>query len=549
MAGSAPGPRPGLRRPDATALVAVATFLLALVVYRATMLPGVGAWDTAEVQTVPPILGTMHPTGFPAFVILGWIANILLAPFGEPAFRMTLLSGILAALASGMSVFVFRRLGAPVLVAGAAAVGFALTPIAWHIGVSADVHALHVALVVAITLALLRWEAAVGEALDEPGDSALRRRADRWLVGTAALFGVSVANHGLTLLLAPAVAVFVLMVDAAVLRRPTLVVASLGAAIGVAALLYLELPLRAGPFRAPLVYGHPETLTGLLDTILGRQFQGDVSGGNLVDRAAALWAFGSDQLGPLAVLVLPAFVVTAFRRPRYAAYSGLAFLLTCVFAATYENARIDRYYLGPLFFAWSWLAAAAGVLAGQALGVVRDDGRHRLGRDDGRHGGGAETGDTGVPEGPTPAPVRTGVSVVLALVLLVPTAIGIRDRWTAQDLSRSTMAPEWLDQALGAMDRDALVVSWWSYSTPLWYATLVEGRRPDITIVDDRTRIDEGLGDVPDVIEANIDSRPVYLIRITDGEVDALRNRYEIESVGEPGNLFRVTGRTETPTQ
>jgi glycerol uptake facilitator-like aquaporin len=245
------------------------------------------------------------------------------------------------------------------------------------------------------------------------------------------------------------------------------------------------------------------------------------------------------QLVPQALLVLPAFAVPALRHRRYAAYSGTAFLLTCVFAATYENARIDRYYLGPLFFAWSWLAAAAGVLADQALDTVRDGDR-----DDASPGDGA--GDA---TASSAAPVRAGVSVVLALVLLVPTAIGLRDRWSAQDLSGSTMAPEWLDQALGAMDGDAVVVSWWSYSTPLWYATLVEGRRPDITIVDDRTRLDEDLGEVRDVIEAKIDTRPVYLIRITEGEVDALRNRYAIESVGEPGNLFRVTGRTETPTQ
>ena len=519
------------------------TFLLALVVYRATMLPGVGAWDTAEVQTVAPLLGTMHPTGFPAFVILGWVANQLLAPFGEPAFRMTLLSGILAALASGLAVLVFRRLGAPVLVAGAAAVGFALTPITWHIGVSADVHALHIALVVGITLGLLRWEAAVGDARRDPDDEILRRRADRWLVGTAALFGVSAANHGLTLLLVPAVGLFVLAVDAGVLRRPRLVLAAVGTAVGVAALLYLELPLRAGPFRAPIVYGHPETLRGFVDTIFARQFQGDVTGGSLGARAAALWTFASDQLGPLALLILPAFVVTAIRHPRYALYSGVAVVMTCVFAATYENARIDRYYLGPLFFAWSWLAAAAGVIAGVVLG-------------DALAPEGAPTDDTGLDPGvdPVDAPrvapsVRTGVSVVLALVLLVPTAIGIRDRWSAQDLSRSTMAPEWLDDALAAMDEDAVVISWWSYSTPLWYGTLVEGRRPDITIVDDRTRIDDHLGDVPDVIEANIDRRPVYLIRITDGEVDALRDRYEIEPVGLPGNLYRVTGRTETPTQ
>ena len=520
MAGSRP------RLPDATAVVAGATFLIALVVYRATMLPGIGAWDTAEVQTVPPLLGTMHPTGFPAFVVLGWLANLVLAPFGEPAFRMTLLGGLLAALAAGLAVFVFRRLGAPAVVAGAAALGFAVTPITWHIGVSADVHALHIALVVAITLGLLRWEAAVRDARADPSDHALIRRADRQIVGTAALFGVSVANHGLTLLLVPAVALFVLAVDRGVLRRPRLVLAALGTAIGVAALLYLELPLRAGPFRAPIVYGHPETLQGLLDIILARQFQSDLTGGDVVSKVVGFGNLAGDQLGPLALLAVPAFVVTAIRHPRYALYSGVAAVVTCLFAGTYENARIDRYYLGPLFFAWSWLAAAAAAIVDQVVGPADD------------------------PEpGESPAAgldARAAVAIALAVVLLVPTAIGMRDRWSTQDLSQSTAAPEWLDDALNALEEDAVVVSWWSYSTPLWYGTLVEGRRPDITIIDDRTRLDEGLGDVSDVIEANIDSRPVYLIRLTDQEVIDLGNRYRIEPVGTPGNLFRVTGRAET---
>ena len=53
-----------------------------------------------------------------------------------------------------------------------------------------------------------------------------------------------------------------------------------------------------------------------------------------------------------------------------------------------------------------------------------------------------------------------------------------------------------------------MIVSWWSYSTPLWYAQVVEGRRPDIYIIDDRTRLDLNLGDVYDVIDALLPTRP-----------------------------------------
>ena len=56
----------------------------------------------------------------------------------------------------------------------------------------------------------------------------------------------------------------------------------------------------------------------------------------------------------------------------------------------------------------------------------------------------------------------------------------------------------------------------------MWYGQLIEGRRSDIAIVDDRTRLDEHLGDVVDVIEANIDTRPVYLIRLDPAEVEGL---------------------------
>lgn len=52
-----------------------------------------------------------------------------------------------------------------------------------------------------------------------------------------------------------------------------------------------------------------------------------------------------------------------------------------------------------------------------------------------------------------------------------------------------------------------------SHSTPLWYAQRVGGRRPDSVIVDDRTRLDDGLGDITDVSDANLGKHPVYGIR------------------------------------
>jgi hypothetical protein len=502
----------------------------AVALLRTTLLPGVAVWDTGEAQVAPTVLGTMHSPGFPAYVVLGWLTTVILRPLGSPAFLMNLLSALLVGVAAGATVLVIRRLRVPTAIAVAAAAGFATTPVTWEIGVAADVHALHVALVVLVVLGLLRWETLARRCRSHPEDAALRLRADRALVLTAAAFGLAVANHGLWLLLVPAIGLYVLAVDARVLLRPRTVAAALGACLGVAALLYLELPLRAGPFRAPLVYGHPETWSGFWDIVLARQFQGSISGplSDLGTKAHALLVLADQQLGPLVFAAPLALVVTAVRHPRYALLSGVATLVTCVFAASYANAAIERYYLGPVFFAWTWLAVAAGA-AVDVLFARRS---------------GAAGARTDRPAWLRPG-LRAMAAVAVAAVLLVPTAAVFGARRHMVDRSGETFASAWLDAMTTNLAPHAVVVSWWSFSTPLWYAQLVEGRRPDIWIVDDRTLLDLGWTDIRQVIDATLGLRPVYLLRLRDSEVTALTDTYLIERVGRPDNLYRLTGRRE----
>jgi len=506
--------------------------LVALLVFRTTLLPGVFAWDTAEAQTVLPLMGTMHPTGFPAYVLIGWLAGVVLQPFGDPAFRANLLSAILVAAAVGISVPLLRRLAVPLPVAVAAALGLAATPVVWHISTAADAHALHLALLALVVTALVRWGRLVTIRDTSPGDPAAAGRADRGIVLAAALFGVSLANHGLTILLIPAVGLFVLATDRGVLRRPRLVLAALGACFGVAALLYLQLPLRAGPFRAPLVYGHPDTWAGFWEIVLARQFQGDIGGllADLGPKAADLASFALAQLGVLAVAVPAAFLVTAYRHPRYALLSGTAVGVTCLFAASYLNANIERYYLGPALFAWSWLAIAAGSIVDLVLARAAGD----------------DDGALDIPPARGRLTLRASVAVVLAIALLVPTGVALNPRWRAVDRSTDTTMREWLDELMTSVEPNAVIVSWWSFSTPIWYGQLVEGSRPDILLVDDSNLVNDNLGTAEDVIERYLPDRPVYVIRSTPSDIDALAVRYVIEPTAHPAGVYRVTGHQET---
>jgi hypothetical protein len=519
--------------------VAAIAFLAAWV----AMLHGVAFWDTGELQVVGPVMGTAHPTGFPTYVLFGWLASVILQPLGEPAFRMNVFSGICLAVAAGVTVDLVRALSGRLALGIAAGLGLALTPIAWTIATHAEAHTLHVALVAILLWLLVAWESrvrvpavkvaagaagAAGAAATAPIQP--RGRGDRFLVAAAVVFGLAAGNHSLTLLLALPVALYVVAVDPNVWRRGRLVAACVLALAITLVVVYLELPLRAGPFRAPLVYGTPNTWDGFRYIVLAEQFQGSLSDpfGNLGDKLGQLLQRAVDAFGLLAPLIPFAFIVTAVRRPRYALLTGTAVAITCFFNASYVNADISRYYVGPALMAWTWLAilgaAVVDVLATGRLEAAVDE---RIALEDATEAPSDLDADRA-----RRADLRLRgavIAVLIGLVLLVPTITAIPNRYAAVDMSRRQDAALWVDRALDEMDPNAVVVSWWSYSTPLWYAQCVEGRRTDVGIVDDRTRLDEQLGGLTDFIDANLGKRPVYVIRVDPREVAQLAERYELQ--------------------
>jgi hypothetical protein len=511
---------------------------IALAAARAAMLPGLAFWDTGELQAVGPLMGTAHPAGFPTYVLLGWLASLVLQPFGEPAFRMNLFAGLCLAAAAGVTVDLVRALTRSTLMGVLAGIGLAFTPVAWSIGTHAEAHALHLVFVGLLLRLLVAWEARFRGALPGP--------ADRYLIAAAIVFGLSVGNHSLTLLLALPVVVFVRFVYPVVWLDRRLVALCIGGFMASVVLVYLELPLRAGPFRAPLVYGGPETWDGFWYVVLGEQFRANVVDplGDLPGKVAVLVDRTVVQFGVLAPLIPVGFAATVRRQPRYAAMTGLAVGITCFFAASYQNADIGRYYLGPVLMAWTWLA----ILGSMVVDVVDR----------------AVDALTGGPRSQPPAPPRPGarhpragaagpagpralVTVLAVVVLLVPTGLAIPGRFEAVDQRGDEAAELWVDRALRVMDEGAVIVSWWSYSTPLWYAQRVEGRRPDLVIIDDRTRLDEGLGDFTDVIDAHLGRTPVYVIRDDPAEVALLADRYELQPIDghDAHSLTKVVGRRE----
>jgi Protein of unknown function (DUF2723) len=507
------------------AAVGVGILALALCLWR--LMPGVGFWDTAEFQMVLPVMGTAHPTGYPSYVLIGWLANLLLTPLGEPALRMNVLSAILVGVGAAFTTDLTRRVTGSIVLGVVAGVGTTLTPIVWAIGTHADPHALHFAFLAIILWLLVRW-AELRRAADAGRDPASRdrsRAADRVLVAAAVVVGLSTGNHSLTLLLGLPILLYVLAVDPRILRRGRFIAACI-LAFGIPTVLVrFEMVLRAGWFRAPFVYADPSTWDGFWYVTGGQQFHDWFTNPwadwprKLVDLAD----IAAGQLGPLAPLVVVAFVATAIRRPRYALLTGSTMALTCFFNSIYPDGAIDRYYIGPALIAWTWLA----ILAATVVDVVAAGGGAWAANDAGSPGRVGDARAAGI----AGAASLAGL-VIAAVVLLTPTLSALPTRAQIVDESNDTVAQRWTDDVLTAAEPDAVIVSWWSYSTTLWYATIVDGRRSDITIIDDRNRLDQNLGDLDQVIARYLPTRPVYLIRNGTSELPAVQAHYRIEPIG-----------------
>ena len=501
-------------------LVAAIVFVPALLLYMRTLMPDVDYWDTAEFQAIGPVLGIAHPTGYPAYTLLLWLASVVLQPFGNPAFRADMLSALLVAAACAIAAATVTVLTRRLVVGVGVGICFAVATRVWAIGLHADPHAFHLFLIALLLLLLVVW--ADRHAADQAN-------TDRVLIAAAALFGVSLANHALTLLLAPGIAVYVLMVYPGILRRLRLVAACVGALVLTTVVLYAYLPLRSA--MNPLMdYANPQTWENFKYVVFGEQFTSTFHGRPALADSVRLIATETwQQLGLLLPLAALGIVVGFIRRAALMIMLLLWFALTWYFDLGYENADIGRYYLVPLMCVAIVGGIGAGAILEGAKAVVQ-----RL------------------------APARRSLARatfagLMGVVLILPAVASVPTHFHATDESTNVGSRAWLDSLATALPPDALVVSWWSYSTPMWYAQYVEGWRPDVTIIDDRTILDQNLGSAQQVVADNLGKRPVFLIRLPTDYIP-FEDQYEVrtlpgvtgqqllEIVGPKTNAQSVTG-------
>jgi transmembrane protein TMEM260 (protein O-mannosyltransferase) len=467
---------------------------LALVVYVRTLLPAQAFGDWGEMQTVPHILGVAHPTGYPTYVLLAWLAELL--PIGSVAFRANLLSAVFIAATLATVVLICIRLGVRPTLAVAASLAIGAVGTIWAAATVAEVNPLHVLFAALILHRALVWEA---------------RRAPSDLAIGGLLVGLSLGNHLLTLFIAPLVALFVLWAGRHELRaRPALLALPIaGLLAGLAVYLYIPI---AASFKPALPYNDPVTVDRFLFLVTGEQFRGQfdflspAGPAEFLRSLPELWSVAlSRGTAVVPLLGIAGLVVLLVRR----AALGLACLAMLVIGfylwATYL--RLEHYLLVP------WL------LLGIGLAVSLETAARGLERLVTRATRGRSPGDVTRRIGGAAAPMA-GLAFAVTL-----TAVN----WSQGDRSQDRSAAEYADLTFAALPPNAAIFTSWDAAGPLWYARYVEGRRPDVLIVDDTNVVYEGWGTREARIASLICTHPIFTIRINDADLVPTARLYRVE--------------------
>jgi hypothetical protein len=498
-------------------------FAFCLAVYHATLAPSI-TWendgvDSGDLVTAAYTIGIAHPPGYPLFTLLAKLFTLL--PVGEVAYRVNLMSAILAALTVAVVYYTVmllcpRGIGTPsmVIVAASSALLLGFSRTFWSQAIIAEVYSLHALLTALIVLFATLYK---------------RTKNQRWLWILGLVLGLGLSNHLSILLLAPGTLYLVLNVEP---RRP-LSYLRMGAFLLLGLSTYLYLPLRSAQ-HPPLNWGAPHTWSGFWWTVSARIYGDYVLGlpvTHLPMRTASWLSMLSQQFGWVGLTLGLVGLWDLWEKDReWLAFSLTSFGAIVVYSITYNTT--DSYvYLIPSYLLFAvWMARGASYLLLEIIQPWTQKGRDAAS-----------------------SRSRPIWPITLALLLLPTLSLGVN--YSVLDLSRDREAYSYAVQVFAQTTPDALIIAGTDgHIFSLWYLRYVQATEPAPIVVakgllhyrwyKDTLRWNHPQIAVPDseeapydelmaFIDANLPHRPIYL---TDPD-DRILDHYAFSKVG---TLYRL---------
>ena len=538
------------RRPalDWTVLAAIATGLVAFLVFVRTAYRTVAFWDAGEFIATSAILGIPHQPSTPLYVLLGRLATFV--PVGSVAFRVNLMSALAQAVAVAFAALATSRLArraglAPPAAALAAALAGLLLAFArtlWFNAIEAEVYALSNAIAAVGFWALLRWADSAREERDlriplavfyvlslsigihlgtylvlpaflvlflrsRPPGIIAGRDLVLWLVGWPVAGAIATAlcrsfagPASFALGFAAAAVLVLLCVRDRKLGLSVLALFLLGVSV------HLFLPIRSA--LDPMINeGEPDDWRRFFDTLSRAQYPpsnpfirrapaGVQFGDHFFDYLVAQWPLFRGTLGGLIpILGALAGAIVQARRDRRGFETMLAWALATgpgmIFYLNFTDHEVrERDYFFVLFFQGMamWAGLSGGSLAQWIAARIRPAERARLA-------------------------FAAAAAALLALALLP-----LKEGFRIHDRSRDTIARDYAWNLLVPLPKDAILFTNGDNDTfPLWYLQEVEGVRKDVRVVN------LSLLNTPWYIGQLRDYAPKVPVGLTDEEIGRLR--------------------------
>jgi hypothetical protein len=450
-------------------LTAASTGVAVFLVYLLTMAPGMTFIDAGELAAVTHTLGIAHPTGYPTFTMLGWLWSKL--PLGDGIYRMNLFSAVLCAIASGVYVHLIwlllglsrarkvqasrkakarngqgaRRLpelpdDIRLLLSVFGALTIALSETFWSTSLSIEVYSLHILL-----MAFVLWSFAAAVLDQKQQEPARSRRL--WLL-FAFLFGLAFTNHMTSILFIPAFAAVFFRrfgVKADAWKRVGLAVPAFIAGL----LPYLYLPLRAAASPA-MNWGNPATLERIFWHVSGKQYRVWLFASGESARRQLQYFVSSFPMEFALVgllLILPGIAFAFYRHRRTGMMLALLFVFCVFYSINYDIHDIDSYFLLAYVTAGIWSAFGLYALL-------------------------AWTDRLKLPAAAAAAAVLVGIMA----------GVG----WSRVSERGDHLVEDYTMNMFRSLKPNALIISYqWDYwASASFYYQLVEGLRPDVTVID-----------------------------------------------------------------
>lgn len=427
-----------LMKPDRFASAGL--FFGALLIFTWHMAPGLTAEDSGNFLMGARHLGTVHPPGYPLYVLLAFLFGKV--PFGEFAARVNFMSAFFAAAAVTGTYWAVRIwLQAAIPVAGIAAAAVGLHYLFWSQAGIAEVYALNGFLLSLLLVLVGRFT---------------NRESRATLFLTAFVFGLGLANHYPLMILSATPLILLPRLRRAAFNNFAGVLAALIAGL----LPYTLLIINATVRRPEYSFGKLSSLDMVITHLLRTQYSGvDQAGGAFADKLEILFSSFQSLTTGFGVLA-PAFFIglIAVRRPTASALRvlGLCLLASWVllalllgFPADDRHIAIFQAYLVPAVI-------LSGVFIAKGLQTLQSVWSSRV--------------------KVKPTWFYAGIAALMALTL----PFNMKRATHRGD----TLVANWARNLLTSIQPGAHVILCGTDVFAVYYTQLVEGLRPDLKLYD-----------------------------------------------------------------